>query len=346
VQNHDNAIAVGGELYFDRVHSARVVQNVVSGDRSSTQARFPDRSLATQLALYTHVSQHVSDRNMVSGGLRATSVAVHLPASPHATAQSVDVHDISADLGWIFKITDVWQLVANIGEGFRAPNIFDVGSLGERPGNRFNIPNPELGSERVTHTDVGVRHRSDAADIDLTLFHLRYRNKITSVLTGSVTTDGRDIVQSRNADRVVIHGIEASASFRLNQSLVAHALLNYTHGIQQISGSAREAADRIPPLNASVELNYQNGRHIGLDAWFHFASRQDRLSARDTRDVRIDPDGTPAWGVLGARIRFTPGEAWQLALGIDNVTDKRYRRHGSGIDEVGRNFSFSIHRSW
>ena len=46
-------------------------------------------------------------------------------------------------------MTRGWQLLANVGLGFRAPNVFDLGTLGNRPGNRFNIPNTTLDSERV-----------------------------------------------------------------------------------------------------------------------------------------------------------------------------------------------------
>ena len=41
------------------------------------------------------------------------------------------------------------KLLSNIGRGFRPPNIFDLGTLGSRPGNRFNVPNPNLEPESV-----------------------------------------------------------------------------------------------------------------------------------------------------------------------------------------------------
>ena len=71
------------------------------------------------------------------------------------------VTDASGDIGWIFNATDTLQLVANAGFGFRAPNVFDLGTLGNRPGNRFNIPHPDLDSERVVQIDAGARYRDD-----------------------------------------------------------------------------------------------------------------------------------------------------------------------------------------
>ncbi|MGI9248491.1 MAG: hypothetical protein ACR2QI_05720, partial [Woeseiaceae bacterium] len=77
-----------------------------------------------------------------------------------------------------------------------------------------------------------------------------------------------------------------------------------------------------------------------------FASEQDRLSARDVRDVRIDPAGSPGWTSIGARIQKEYAQKWLFSLSLDNVLDKRYRVHGSGLDAPGRNLTLSLHRRW
>jgi outer membrane receptor protein involved in Fe transport len=258
----------------------------------------------------------------------------------------IDINDVTGDLGWIFDLTDLWQLVANIGRGFRAPNIFDLGTLGERPGNRFNIPNPDLGSESVSSFDIGVRYESDRLRFDLSLYWLDYEDKITSVLTGDVTPDGRDVVQSMNAAGVTIRGAEAGAHIVLTDSLTARVVANYTWGEQDTPGLAAEPADRIPPLSGRVSMIYDRGRQLSFDAWLRFAGSQDRLSARDIRDVRIDPRGTGGWGILGASAHWTDRAAVQVTVGIDNILDKQYRSHGSGIDAPGRNLFFSFAYGW
>ncbi len=62
--------------------------------------------------------------------------------------------------------------------------------------------------------------------------------------------------------------------------------------------------------------------------------------------MRIDPAGTPGWAVVGADAAWTSGDDWRVTLAIDNIFDKRYRVHGSGLDAPGRNFALTIHRSW
>ena len=88
------------------------------------------------------------------------------------------------------------------------------------------------------------------------------------------------------------------------------------------------------------------GGDFRLDAWLRFAGEQDRLSSRDVRDIRIDPNGTSGWGILGARGSWDVPGGWQFTLGVDNVFDKRYRVHGSGLDATGRNLMVSVRKTW
>ena len=232
------------------------------------------------------------------------------------------------------------------GLGFRAPNVFDLGTFGDRPGNRFNVPNTTLDSERVTQVDFGTRFRSDHMRFEVMAYGLSYDNRITSVGTGAVTPEGRDIVQSVNAADSSIRGVEAALDYAASDVFSLHAVLNYTWGEQTVSGSAAEPAGRIPPLNGRVSLSYDARRDYLLEGWVRFASEQDRLSARDIRDVRIDPEGTPGWVVIGMRVQKEFAENWWLSLTLDNLLDQRYRNHGSGLDAPGRNVMFSARYSW
>jgi outer membrane receptor protein involved in Fe transport len=60
----------------------------------------------------------------------------------------------------------------------------------------------------------------------------------------------------------------------------------------------------------------------------------------------MDPNGTAGWGIVGASATWQPNAAWTLILGADNLLDKRYRNHGSGLDAPGRNLSVSVRRVW
>ncbi len=337
---------VGAEFYNDRVSSRRLREDLLTGQTESITARFPDGSKIRQAAIYVNWQRQVTARNNLSAGVRLTHDDIKLAQTPVSPSASIDGTDVSGDLGWIFDAGDSWQLVANIGLGFRSPNIFDLGTLGNRPGNRFNIPNTTLDSERVRQIDVGVRHRSDRVGFDIMLFALQYDDRITSIDTGGTTAAGRDIVQSVNAAESSIRGLEAQFELTVSEYIDFRALLNYTWGEQQVTGTDAEPADRIPPLNGKVAINYDVGNAYRIQGWLRFAGRQDRLSARDVRDVRIDPNGTAGWAALGAKVELQFSQDWQLSFEIENALDKRFRAHGSGMDAPGRNFAVTARRKW
>jgi len=337
---------VGAEYYYDKVRSERLEDDLLTGDRATLASRFPDGSRVRQAALYGNVQQQVTDRHNLSFGVRVSNDDVTLPTTTVSSAADINSTDLSGDVGWIFEATQRWQVLANVGLGFRAPNVFDLGTLGNRPGNRFNIPNTTLDSERVAQADLGVRYRSDRTRFDLMVYALRYDDRMISVGTGDVTPDGRDVVQSVNAAESSIRGVEAGLDVRISDALSARAVLNYSWGEQEVSGDPAEPADRIPPLNGDFTLSYDAGGDYRLESWLRFADAQDRLSARDVRDSRIDPDGTPGWAVIGARLEKEYAQDWLLALSVDNLLDKRYRVHGSGLDAPGRNLTLSVRRLW
>lgn len=336
----------GGELYHDTVNSSRREVDLGDGSRTDVPARFPDGAEVLNAALFANLSRPVAERHTLSGGLRVNAVDIDLPATTISESASIGIEDFSADVGWLYDLTDATQLVANLGYGFRAPNVFDLGTLGERPGNRFNIPNPSLQSERVTQYDVAVRHNGEVVSGEFVIYRLDYRDKIDSALTGGTTPGGRDIVQSTNLGKAAIHGVEAGLRWHPESAWSAELVVNYTRGEQREPDGTLVDGDRIPPLNGRLTIARDIGRSLSLESDFVFADAQDRLSPRDVRDTRIDPDGTPGWAILNVGARWEGPEHWTVNAGVENLLDRRFRAHGSGIDAPGVNVYLSATTSW
>ncbi len=339
-QRNDWSWIAGADIYYDEVRSARRAIDIVTGATADIAPRFPNGSSVGQAGLFVSGNRMLADKHRINVGVRYTELSIELP-----DGTEIRPGRVSGDLGWISDLRDDLQFVANIGSGFRAPNIADLGTLGERPGNRFNIPNPGLESEYATHGDLGLRIHGERFSGEVRVFALRYADRIVSVATGATTPDGRDVVQSVNAASSEIVGTEAAARFTVNEHLTVDARMTWTRGEQDVAGTS-EPADRIPPLQGRFGVDWLLNEAWSVDAWFVAAGRQDRLSARDVDDVRIDPEGTPGWATVGMRARWSGTRGWQVDVGIDNVLDKQYRVHGSGIDAPGRNVSVILRRDW
>ena len=73
------------------------------------------------------------------------------------------------------------------------------------------------------------------------------------------------------------------------------------------------------------------------------ADDQDQLALRDETDTsRIPPGGTPGYTVYNLRGGVDLSSDLSLTAAVENITDKNYRIHGSGVNEPGLNVVFSV----
>jgi hemoglobin/transferrin/lactoferrin receptor protein len=342
----NNTWVFGLTKQHDTVRSFRDEMNIVSGAETSVASRFPDDATIGQSAAYARLQRPIGARSEFSLGVRFSAVDIDVPDTLVTEASSINITDLTGDIGWTYSITDSWSLVANLGRGFRAPNIFDLGTFGERPGNRFNIPNEQLAAETVLHADAGIRHLGSTWSGELRIYSLQYKDKIESIATGDVTPDGRQVTQSQNLASVDVKGTEFSSQVLLTDNLELGAVVNFAWGESRLVTEAATPADRIPPINGRIELDWRINERWRISPNLLFAAKQDRLSPRDENDPRIDPNGTSGWITVNAILNYSTNERISLNFAVHNIFDQQYRVHGSGIDARGIDLSASATLRW
>jgi outer membrane receptor protein involved in Fe transport len=336
----------GGEYYTDAVDSSRYLRFAGSDAETPVASRFPDNSSMDSAAVYLFAEWPELDRLQLNTGLRYSRFDIHLPAAANHAVVNLSPADLTGDIHAIYAVSPDFKLVANIGRGFRPPNIFDLATLGPRPGNRFNIANTNLDPESVWSYDLGFKTETGDLEFEVFAFYLDYSDKITSVYTGEVTGDGRDIIRSENRNKVNIYGLEAGMYWAVTGNLNVRAVANYSRGEEQDLEGAAFPADRIPPLNGRLGLEYFINGDWRIEPYWLFASSQERLSPLDVRDPRIDPAGTDGWNTLNLLLDWQFNPALKLGLRLENITDAAYREHASGIDAAGRNIGFWVNYSF
>jgi len=326
----------GLEYYSDKVSSSRIRTNSIEQTNTSSRGRFPDQSTMDSAAVYASNEWHWNALT-VRAGLRYSWFDIFLPATSEVASVRLKPDDLTGDIHFNYEIKPGVHLVSNIGRGFRPPNIFDLGTLGARPGNRFNIPNTALKPESVWSYDLGIKTGAERWEAEFFLFYSDYKDKISSRFTGDLTPDGRFIVQSDNLNKVELWGVESGFRYLINDNIDLYAVINYTRGEESNPDGATVPADRIPPLNGRLGVTYNPGHNLRLDSYVDFAGKQNRLSPRDVSDPRINPTGTPGWGTFNLLLSWQLSQQLELGLRLENMADKNYREHGSGIDAGGRN---------
>lgn len=234
----------------------------------------------------------------------------------------------------LWKLGAHHRVFAAVAQGFRAPNVDDVSTLG-RFDYGVEVPSPGLDPEKSLSYEIGFKSRTS---------HLAaaalYRNDLSDLIDrvpgdhqGAHTYEGQAVYRRANIGRAYVEGAEVELEGRLFDDLAAFGGLAYTYGQQVTTG---EPMRRIPPLNGRLGLRWERARGLSLATALLFAGRQDRLAAGDKADHRIAPGGTPAWSVVNVHAGYRFGSGLEVRGGVENVFDEAYRVHGSGIDGYGR----------
>lgn len=336
VGNH--AFVYGAEAYYDTIDSFRQRLNINTNVVSARPPRFPDGSTMDSYALFVNDSIALGSQWQLDLGARYSSFDIELSPNAAGTGVKLSPDDFTGNAGLTFKATDTMHVVGNIGRGFRAPNIFDLGVFGSRPSNRWAVPNTDLKPETVLTYDLGLKWDHPGWQAEAFVWKSDYKDKITSVETGERTESGAIIVTNRNVTELDLWGVEAGARWYLSEESQFYGVLNYTRGDETYAGDTYDA-DRVPPLSGRLGWLQKLSPVLELDVNALYATRQDRLSPRDLTDPRVNPEGTAGWNTWNARLSYEFAPASTLALHLDNIADRRYREHGSGLDEMGRSAS-------
>lgn len=341
VPDENTFLSLGLESYQDTVLSARQGLRLDSGDVDAMTPRFPNDASMDSSALYMQGQTSLDERWTLGAGLRYSRFTIQAPASEN-DGFLLEPSDLTGNLSVSFQLSPGLRFSANAGRGFRPPNIYDLGTLGPRPGNRFNTANPDLDPESVITLDAGVKYSGGNWELEFYGWRSRYRDQITSVETGELTPEGRIVVRSENLNQVNLHGLESGVRYHASAGQSVYGTLNWTRGQEYSSDGLSQPADRIPPLNGKLGISWPLGDSLEADAWILFAGYQDRLNSRDLSDPRINPLGTPGWGSTNLSLRWQARENLVLGFRLENLVDKAYREHGSGVNASGLNATLSL----
>lgn len=151
----------------------------------------------------------------------------------------------------------------------------------------------------------------------------------------------------RNAGRGQMRGCSGEVRWESRNGLWVGTSASYARG-QNLRD--HEPLSRVPPWNGRVGLGRTWKRlHLDLAAATDWAAAQRRLSGvtnpvptGDRADTRIPAGGTPGFAVFGLSGRWQAWSWAELGLRLENLLDKDYRVHGSGVNGGGRSVTVDV----
>ncbi len=255
-----------------------------------------------------------------------------------------DALTASGRLAW--HVRPDTMLFVGLAQGFRAPNLADCTRLGEYASESFEAPAGELEEERFLTYELGAKTQGTWGHVLVSAYYTAIHDRI-----GRLTLDGDPI--KRNLDDGHIQGIELQAEGKVGAGFAVFGSLTWQEGSEDtyvdgeiLLGETERYLSRLAPLSGEAGLRWRSAnQRLWAEACLRWADRQDKLSDEDLADTqRIPPGGTPGYGVVDLRGGWRIDDRTDLAVAVENLGDKDYRIHGSGVNEPGRNLVVTLRR--
>ncbi len=292
----------------------------------------PDDATYERIGWFLSWEVALTQRLDMYAGVRYENIDV--AATPVIDGDPVPItpsyHDWVGQIGLVYELTPEVHLVATLAEGFRAPN------LDELTANNPNVlqegqdlPSLGLVPENSLLYEVGIKTNYPRLRTQTFVYWIDLDNNIVPISAGPN--------QFRRANQdSFIQGVEFDGEYLLYGGWSIFGNFWYTYGINELTNAP---LSRIPPTQGILGLRWRDRYlrgYFSIYTWL--VRRQDRLDpVRDLSDERIPIGGTPGYGTLNIRWGRTFGRYGQhrVSISIENVTDKAYLVHGSGVFGTG-----------
>jgi outer membrane receptor protein involved in Fe transport len=328
---------------WDAVDSSGERIDVGTGETVPDTPKFPSDAAYESFGAFVSGTIATGEDHNLRLGLRQTWVSLEGTLTEPIGFVSQSNSELTPSAAWTLDRGN-WLWSLNVSQGFRAPNLEDALAIGPANGG-FDAPNPNLEPENLWSYETTFRWRTQRSLIEFSGYTSRYEDlmeKVPGTYLGSPTFDGEPVSILDNVGEARVDGASIAFQQYLGKRVTLRTDAAYTHGT---ATDTDQPMRRIPPFRGNLKLTWQHARWI-FASHLTWADRQDRLSPGDIRDNRIPDDGTPGYGALHLRSRYQINDQIAINLALENVTDKLYRIHGSGIFEPGRRLFLELSAAW
>lgn len=341
----------GADFFYDWIDSdGWNIQNDVRTDLP--QGVVADDSRYAAAGVYLQNELDLDERWSLLGGVRYTYVKMRAGTvafkNPDYVGDLEGSWDaVTASVRTLYRAIPDGRLnlFAGVSQGFRAPNLSDATREDDFGGGQES-PTADLDAERFTTFEVGTKHRGRRTRLEVTAYYTYMEDRI-----GRLEDNGN--ATKRNLDNGYIQGVEAVGSYDVTDILTVFGRIAWQEGWEDQyidreiqNGTDDRPVSRMHPLTGEIGARViAPDTRWWLECAIEMANCQDHLADAEKTDNRFPPDGTPGYGVIHVRGGRRIGANTDLAVAVENVGDKEYRIHGSGVNEPGRNFIVTlIHR--
>jgi hemoglobin/transferrin/lactoferrin receptor protein len=323
----------GFDIYRDNVSSWKMDKNLSDNSTELKRGLYANGAEAMSFALFSQQRFNLSNLGIEFGG-RLSGYQLLIQDKVFGDVET-SPESVVGNAGLVYSVHPQNNIFLSVSQGFRAPNINDVSSLGDFDYG-VEVPSANLSPEKTLNLEAGFKSNFSLWASSFSIYRTNLYDLISRVRSdflGSTTYDGQNVYKKQNVANAYIQGFEGDAEIQFAKTVTLYGSLIYTFGENE---STHGPMRRIPPLNGKMGFRCSNKRWWA-DAVYLFARTQDRLSNGDIDDHRIPDGGTPGWQIVNINGGYS-FSMFNIYFGLQNLFDEAYRLHGSGIDGYGRSF--------
>jgi len=270
-------------------------------------------------ALFLEVENKYTDLSVKAGVRYDDTTVTPLTSSG---LQSNDYSSLSANVFMSYNVNKNTRYFAGVGKASRVPDARELYFKGAMISGMMAmnplIGTPDLEETSNTEIDFGVENRYDNFNIKTKVFYSKLDNYI---YFNADKWSAPGLVKNafENID-ATIYGLEISGSYFASDEVYVDFGLAYQRGQKDeaLTGQTDKDLAEISPLKANVALHYDYSNNntasielVAVDAWDDF-------------DADNGEQAISGYGVVNMKVKHDVTNAFELAVGIDNVFDKTF----------------------
>ena len=285
---------------------------------------------------------------------------------PSLDGESIGRNALTGDVGFVFKVNQQVSATGHVGRSYRHPNLEEL--LFSGPATIGNIaPNIQVGPEKGTNVDVGIKVRTGRFAGSIGYFNNKYDGFISTEIVARgccglpVTNPSSTVSQAINFSDVRIQGVEADLQAPLTAGrtvVTLFASAAYNRG-EILTGSnpltGVDLADT--PQDNITPFKFQGGVRVADRQdrfWFEYSLRHQKEVERVAEGLIDSPFliAQDLYGLNGFTLqRVGAGFDWRRAdrysvgvsLNLENLTNRFYHEQFQFAPARGRSFMVGLH---
>ena len=347
----------GYELYTNKINSNAFEQNINTNEEEKISTRYPDGG-TNFLINSIYLSYKKINKNLnYNFGIRGTKANLKSKISndffnfPFSEIE-INTSSISGSFGLIYNYSKNSSLKFLYSNGFRSPNLDDVGKIFDSEPGNIIIPNTELNPEYANNFEINFISRKKNIEFNGSIY---YTNLNNAIIRSNGTFNGIDSIMYdgslskvqtlKNSGKAYVFGFSYMINYKINNNLNLKSSVSFNQ--------SKDLSTKLPlrhssPIFGQTSINFTK-RNIKVRYYINYNGKKDisNFSPSELNKLYLyTKDGSPAWLTNNISFIYNINYLAKINFSCENIFDIHYRSYSSGISAPGRNFNIGLNMSF